>query len=140
MLAANRVHDRAAQRRLERALVERLAGFPGMVGRDHLVVPRPIALTTTVDAEGRVNAAPFSFFNAVSSRPPVVVLGISPGGSGDGGYKDTERNIRDTGEFVVNLVDEAIAERMNVCDVGFPTGVNELEMAGLHPVASAEVK
>ena len=104
------------------------------------VVPRPIALTTTVDAAGRVNAAPFSFFNAVSSRPPVVVLGISPGGSGDGGYKDTERNIRDTGEFVVNLVDEAIAERMNVCDVGFPTGVNELEMAGLHPVASAEVK
>src|SRR5438093_5154748 len=71
------------------------------------VVPRPIALATTVDAAGRVNAAPFSFFNAVSSVPPVVVLGISPG-DGDG-YKDTERNIRDTGEFVVNLVDEAIA-------------------------------
>src|SRR5437667_291334 len=70
------------------------------------VVPRPIALATTVDAAGRVNAAPFSFFNAVSSRPPVVVLGISPGdGTGDG-YKDTERNIRDSGEFVVNLVDE----------------------------------
>src|SRR5713101_3775058 len=107
------------------------------------VVPRPIALATTVDSKGRVNAAPFSFFNAVSSVPPVVVLGISPGDPdnelGDG-YKDTERNIRDTGEFVVNLVDEAIAERMNVCDVDFPTGVNELEMAGLHPVASAEVR
>src|ERR1044071_10060278 len=83
------------------------------------VVPRPIALATTVDPAGHVNAAPFSFFNAVSSIPPVVVLGISPGdpGSTSDGYKDTERNIRDTGEFVVNLVDEAIAERMNVCAV-----------------------
>src|SRR6202049_3216913 len=106
------------------------------------VVPRPIALATTVDSAGRVNAAPFSFFNAVSSVPPVVVLGISPGdpNSTSDGWKDTERNIRDTGEFVVNLVDEAIAERMNVCDVAFPTGVNELEMAGLHPLPAAEVK
>src|SRR6476661_6607746 len=78
------------------------------------VVPRPIALATTVDRAGRVNAAPFSFFNAVSSSPPVVVLGISPGAAdgagpnGGDGYKDTERNIRETGEFVVNLVDEAI--------------------------------
>jgi flavin reductase (DIM6/NTAB) family NADH-FMN oxidoreductase RutF len=102
------------------------------------VVPRPIALATTVDAEGRVNAAPFSFFNAVSSRPPVVVLGISPG---DGaGYKDTERNIRESGEFVVNLVDEAIAERMNICAVDFPPEVGELEMAGLTPAPSAECR
>jgi flavin reductase (DIM6/NTAB) family NADH-FMN oxidoreductase RutF len=99
------------------------------------VVPRPIALATTVDSAGQVNAAPFSFFNAVSSIPPVVVLGISPGDSAGDGWKDTERNIRETGEFVVNLVDEAIAERMNVCDVPFPTGVNELEMAELHPAA-----
>jgi len=104
------------------------------------VVPRPIALTTTVDLAGHVNAAPFSFFNAVSSIPPVVVLGISPGDSAGDGWKDTERNIRETGEFVVNLVDEALAERMNICDVPFPTDVNELEMAQLHPVASVEVK
>ena len=84
------------------------------------VVPRPIALVTTVDGKGRVNAAPFSFFNAVSSVPPVVVLGISPGEPGGDGYKDTERNIRDSGEFVVNLVDEALAERMNICAVDFP--------------------
>jgi flavin reductase (DIM6/NTAB) family NADH-FMN oxidoreductase RutF len=105
------------------------------------VVPRPIALVTTVDAADRVNAAPFSFFNAVSSVPPVVVLGVSPGdpGSGDG-YKDTERNIRDSGEFVVNLVDEAIAERMNVCAVDFPSAVGELEMADLHPLASVGVR
>ena len=106
------------------------------------VVPRPIALVTTVDGAGRVNAAPFSFFNAVSSIPPVVVLGISPGaGAGDGdGYKDTERNIRETGEFVVNLVDESIAERMNICAVDFPTAIGELEKADLHPIPSVGVR
>jgi flavin reductase (DIM6/NTAB) family NADH-FMN oxidoreductase RutF len=105
------------------------------------VVPRPIALATTVDQAGRVNAAPFSFFNAVSSIPPVVVLGISPGDSAAGdGYKDTERNIRDTGEFVVNLVDEAIAERMNVCAVDFPTAIGELENADLTPLPSVGIR
>src|SRR4051812_15342930 len=104
------------------------------------VVPRPIALATTVDADGRVNAAPFSFFNAVSSVPPVVVLGVSPGDSAGDGYKDTERNIRDSGEFVVNLVDEAIAERMNVCAVDFPSAIGELDMAGLTPVASVGIR
>ncbi|MBV8738809.1 MAG: flavin reductase family protein [Alphaproteobacteria bacterium] len=104
------------------------------------VVPRPIALATTADRDGRVNAAPFSFFNAVSSVPPVVVLGISPGVNGGDGYKDTERNIRDTGEFVVNLVDEALAERMNICAVDFPNEVAELDMAKLTPVPSAELR
>src|SRR5947207_5041074 len=107
------------------------------------VVPRPIALATTVDAEGRVNAAPFSFFNAVSSVPPVVVLGISPGDAnnelGDG-YKDTERNIRDSGEFVVNLVDEALAERMNICAVDFPAGTGELNAAELTALPSVGVR
>jgi flavin reductase (DIM6/NTAB) family NADH-FMN oxidoreductase RutF len=100
------------------------------------VVPRPIALATTVDSAGRVNAAPFSFFNAVSSVPPVVVLGISPGAGSDDGYKDTERNIRDSGEFVVNLVDEALAERMNVCAVDFPAGTGELDEAQLTSLPS----
>ena len=104
------------------------------------VVPRPIALATTVDKAGRVNAAPFSFFNAVSSIPPVVVLGISPGEAGGDGYKDTERNIRDSGEFVVNLVDEALAERMNICAVDFPTGTGELDLAGLKAVPSCGVR
>ena len=104
------------------------------------VVPRPIALATTIDAAGRVNAAPFSFFNAVSSRPPVVVLGISPGDGTDDGYKDTERNIRDSGEFVVNLVDEAIAERMNICAVDFPAGTGELNNAELTPLSSVGVR
>ena len=104
------------------------------------VVPRPIALVTTVDASGRVNAAPFSFFNAVSSRPPVVVLGINGEGPGGSPHKDTEQNIRDSGEFVVNLVDEVIAERMNICAVDFPTGTGELNIADLKPLDSVGVK
>ena len=104
------------------------------------VVPRPIALATTVDGKGHVNAAPFSFFNAVSSDPPVVVLGINGVGPDGGGYKDTEDNIRETGEFVVNLVDEALAERMNICAVDFPTEIGELEPAKLTALPSAGVK
>jgi flavin reductase (DIM6/NTAB) family NADH-FMN oxidoreductase RutF len=104
------------------------------------VVPRPIALATTVDNSGNVNAAPFSFFNAVSSDPPVVVLGINGTGPEGAGYKDTENNIRETGEFVVNLVDEALAERMNICAVDFPTEIGELEPAKLTPLPSVGVK
>src|SRR5262249_33603602 len=104
------------------------------------VVPRPIALATTVDRSGRVNAAPFSFFNAVSSIPPVVVLGISPGAASEDGFKDTERNIRDSGEFVVNLVDESLAERMNICAVDFPAGTGELDEAELTPLPSVGVQ
>jgi flavin reductase (DIM6/NTAB) family NADH-FMN oxidoreductase RutF len=104
------------------------------------VVPRPIALATTVDRDGRVNAAPFSFFNAVSSVPPVVVLGISPGAASEDGYKDTERNIRNSGELVVNLVDEALAERMNICAIDFPAGTGELEKAELTPLPSVGVR
>lgn len=104
------------------------------------VVPRPVALTTTIDGNGRVNAAPFSFFNAVSSVPPVVVLGISPGDGGGDGYKDTARNIRDSGEFVVNLVDEDLAERMNICAIDFPSDTAELDIAGLTAVAAAGVR
>src|SRR4051794_12744338 len=124
-----------------------LAAIPPTEGYKLLVstvVPRPIALATTVNAAGQINAAPFSFFNAVSSNPPVVVLGISPGdpnlNPGFEGYKDTERNIRATGEFVVNLVDEALAERMNVCAVDFPKEVGELNEAKLTAVASVGVK
>jgi flavin reductase (DIM6/NTAB) family NADH-FMN oxidoreductase RutF len=104
------------------------------------VVPRPIALATTVNAAGQINAAPFSFFNAVSSDPPVVVLGINGVGPEGSGYKNTETNIRETGEFVVNLVDETIAERMNICAVDFPSEIDELDPAKLTAVASVGVK
>ncbi len=93
------------------------------------VVPRPIALVTTADREGRVNAAPFSFFNVFSEDPPIVVLGLQHKQGGD--RKDTTRNIGETGFFVINLVDEALAEAMNVCAIDFPPGASEIEAAGL---------
>jgi len=103
-----------------------------------LVTPRPIALTTTVDEEGRVNAAPFSFFNVLGDSPPIV--GLCPGDRSPGVPKDTARNIRLTHEFVVNLVDEALAEKMNLCAASLPPGANELEHAGLTPIASTAVR
>ena len=80
-----------------------------------LVIPRPIALVTTVGPTGVVNAAPFSFFNIFSEAPPLAVLGLQarPNGS----MKDTSAHIRDRGEFVINLVDEALGEQMNQCAV-----------------------
>ncbi|HUC19397.1 MAG TPA: flavin reductase family protein [Acetobacteraceae bacterium] len=102
------------------------------------VVPRPIAWVVTGDLAGRVNAAPFSFFNAVSGDPPIVVIGI--GGRGPGESKDTSVNIRNTSEFVVNLVSAACAERMNVTAIEFESEVRELEEAGLTQVPSVKVK
>jgi flavin reductase (DIM6/NTAB) family NADH-FMN oxidoreductase RutF len=92
-----------------------------------LVVPRPIALVTTVGEDGILNAAPFSFFNVFSEDPALVVLGIQS--RPDGTPKDTLKHIRKTGAFVVNLVDEAIAERMNTCSIDFPSDVSEIEAA-----------
>lgn len=103
-----------------------------------LVVPRPIALVTTVSPEGKVNAAPFSFFNVLGADPPI--LAVSPGDRDDGTPKDTARNIRLTHEFVVNLVDEAIAEAMNHCAASLPYGEDELKHAGLHASQSSVVK
>lgn len=103
-----------------------------------LVTPRPIALTTTVDPEGRVNAAPFSFFNLLGDSPPIV--GFCPGDRSPGVPKDTAKNIRLTHEFVINLVDEALAEKMNLCAATLPPGEDELAHAGLTALPSSVVK
>jgi flavin reductase (DIM6/NTAB) family NADH-FMN oxidoreductase RutF len=103
-----------------------------------LVVPRPIALVTTVNPEGVVNAAPFSFFNLLGAHPPI--LAFAPGDRDDGTPKDTALNISLTGEFVVNLVDEAIADAMNETAAPLPYGTSELTRAGLHTEASSVVK
>ncbi len=102
-----------------------------------LVVPRPIALVTTLDPEGRHNAAPFSFFNVLAEEPPLVVLGL--GISPSGRAKDTTNNIRDSGEFVVHLVDEAIAEAMNLCAIDLPPEASEVELAGFSLLPSKVV-
>jgi flavin reductase (DIM6/NTAB) family NADH-FMN oxidoreductase RutF len=100
------------------------------------VVPRPIAWITTTSRAGIVNAAPFSFFNAMGNDPPTVVIGIM---SRDGRLKDTAANIFETGEFVVNLVAEANAEAMNITCIDAPPGVNELVLAKLTAAPSRAV-
>ncbi len=101
------------------------------------VVPRPIAWVTTVDNEGRVNAAPYSFFNCLSADPPILALGVE--NWPDMRFKDTAQNIRATEEFTVNIVSDALAEAMNVTATPFPTEVNELQQAGLTAVPGTHV-
>lgn len=101
------------------------------------IVPRPIAWVVTQGVGGRRNAAPFSFFNAFGEEPPVVVIGI--GGRTEGDVKDTATNIRETGQFVVNLVNEASAQAMNVTAIEFGRDVDELAEAGLTTLPSAMV-
>jgi flavin reductase (DIM6/NTAB) family NADH-FMN oxidoreductase RutF len=94
------------------------------------IVPRPIAWVSTVNAAGQPNLAPFSFFNGVCSKPPTVLFCPSIRGA-DGSPKDTYFNIRETGEFVVNFVTEALIGAMNITSTELPAGVNEFERAGL---------
>lgn len=102
------------------------------------LVPRPIALVSTWDLDGLPNAAPFSFFNAVSDDPPAIAIGVNSGIPGH--VKDTARNIRATGEFIVNLVDEPLAEAMNICGVELPPEISEFEAAGITPVPGVKVR
>lgn len=101
------------------------------------VVPRPIAWTVTRNRQGVVNAAPFSFFNVMGSKPPVVALGILA--DAERGMKDTARNIVDTGEFVVNLVPVGLVEKMNLTAIDAPIGVDELALAGVKTTSSTKV-
>lgn len=102
------------------------------------IVPRPIAWIVSQDLHGQLNAAPFSFFNAFAGDPPVVGIGI---GSHDPGRpKDTRSNIRETRQFVVNLVSEEAAEVMNITAIEFERGVSEPHEAGLTTVPSVHVK
>jgi flavin reductase (DIM6/NTAB) family NADH-FMN oxidoreductase RutF len=103
-----------------------------------LVVPRPIALVTTLSPEGKLNAAPFSFFNLLGASPPICAF--APGDRENSVPKDTALNIRATHEFVVNIVDEGIAEAMNQCAASLPHGESELAHAGLTSAPSSLVK
>jgi flavin reductase (DIM6/NTAB) family NADH-FMN oxidoreductase RutF len=96
------------------------------------VVPRPIAFVSTISLGGVPNLAPFSFFNAVCSEPPVVSFCPTVRAP----LKDTLANVLATREFVVNIVNEAIAAQMNICAAEYPADVDEFEMSGLTAVAS----
>jgi flavin reductase (DIM6/NTAB) family NADH-FMN oxidoreductase RutF len=103
------------------------------------VVPRPIAWVTTLDpGSGVVNAAPFSFFTACCVAPPTVCF--AAGSAAGGAEKDTVRNVRAAGEFVVNVVTEDLGAAMNVTATSFPPHVSELAEAGLTPAPSVAVR
>jgi flavin reductase (DIM6/NTAB) family NADH-FMN oxidoreductase RutF len=105
-----------------------------------LVAPRPIALITSQDEDGLLNAAPFSAYNYLCIDPPILGVGVA-GRSGEPSVpKDTARNIRRTGEFVVNVVTEDIAEKMNLCAIDFPSELSEVELAGFTTAPSQVVK
>jgi flavin reductase (DIM6/NTAB) family NADH-FMN oxidoreductase RutF len=104
-----------------------------------LVAPRPIALVTSHNPDGQLNAAPFSAYNYLCTDPPVVGIGVT---NRPGTYtpKDTAHNIRRTGEFVVNVVTEDLLQQMNICATDFPAEIDELAMAGLETTPSTVVK
>jgi len=102
-----------------------------------LIVPRPIALVTTLGANGVVNAAPFSMFNMIGEDPPILMISINR--LTDGRLKDTAANILHNGQFVVHMSDEPLAQRMHACGEAFPSEVSELEAVGLTPVPSHTV-
>jgi flavin reductase (DIM6/NTAB) family NADH-FMN oxidoreductase RutF len=102
------------------------------------IVPRPIAFVSSISATGVPNLAPFSFFTAVSADPPVVCF--CPMVRLNGTTKDTLNNIRETKEFVVNIVSEEIVAQMNLCSGDYPPDVNEFSVSGLTPLASELVK
>ena len=101
------------------------------------VVPRPIALVTSVGGSGVVNAAPYSQFVIVSVTPPM--LGIVAH-EGEHGQKDTIRNILETGEFVINTVSERMAIQVQKCGETFPPEVSEVEVVGFHTLPSSKVR
>lgn len=103
------------------------------------VVPRPIGWISTLNETGQPNLAPFSYFNAVCPNPPTLLFCPSIRGT-DGTTKDTLNNVRATGEFVANIVTEAVAEQMNITATEFPADVNEFNAAGLTPVPSQMVR
>ena len=103
------------------------------------VVPRPIALVTTISDEFGDNAAPYSFFNCMGEDPPVMVLGLETKRHNQA-LKDTTVNIRDNGQFVIHLVDEAMAQAMNICAIDFPSNISEVEEAGLTLTPSRVVR
>lgn len=103
----------------------------------NFVGPRPIALVSTSDAEGRHNAAPMSFFNVFSHEPPILILGIQP--RQDGRPKDTMANLRRSGQFIVHMVDMAIAQAMLITGRDLPPGTSEIDAAGLTPVPARQV-
>jgi len=108
------------------------------------IVPRPIAWVSTVGADGVNNVAPFSFFMGVCNNPPTLAFSVGPrAGASEtrpAGTKDTVRNLEATGDFVVNVVDDTLAEQMNLTSGEYPPEVDEFQVTGLTATASVKVR
>ncbi|MGG1117104.1 hypothetical protein CHCC20375_0609 [Bacillus licheniformis] len=100
------------------------------------IIPRPVAFVTSVSEEGVLNGAPFSYFNIVSSNPPMISLSIQ---RSEGSQKDTARNILNSKEFVVHIVDEQNVEKINTTAASLPPNQSEVQLAELTPVESVKV-
>ncbi len=100
------------------------------------IIPRPIAFVTSMSPEGSLNGAPFSYFNIVSSNPPMISLAIQRSG---GEQKDTARNILNSKEFVVHIVDEQNVEKINKTAANLPPDQSEVELAELTPIKSVKI-
>lgn len=102
-----------------------------------LIVPRPIALVTTLNAQGVVNAAPFSLFNMIGEEPPLVLISLNR--SAAGALKDTAVNILANEQFVVHIADEAMAQAMHDCGTALPPDQSEIDLVGLSTTPSSSV-
>ncbi|WP_420541199.1 flavin reductase family protein [Priestia filamentosa] len=100
------------------------------------IIPRPIAFVTTISKEGNLNGAPFSYFNIVSSNPPMISLSIQRSA---GKQKDTARNIIESKQFVVHIVDEQNVEKINQTAASLPSNQSEIELANLTPIESVKI-
>jgi flavin reductase (DIM6/NTAB) family NADH-FMN oxidoreductase RutF len=103
----------------------------------NLVMPRPIALVSTLNSQGLINVAPFSFYGVLSAQPPVLGIAI---GRRQGQEKDTLINVRNTRELVINVVSEAMAQQINIAAMDFPPGESEVEPSGFHTRSAMLVK
>jgi flavin reductase (DIM6/NTAB) family NADH-FMN oxidoreductase RutF len=103
------------------------------------IAPRPIAFASTIDEQGQLNIAPYSFFNAFSSNPPILVFSSNRRVKGNT-TKDTLHNIEANGEVVINVVNYEIVRQMAIASVSYPAGVSEFEKSGLTPIPSEVVK
>lgn len=101
------------------------------------IIPRPVAWISTIDIDGQCNVAPFSFFMGVGGKPPMLAVSVA---KRHDDHKDTSRNIRETGEFVVNICPSRMAEKMVLTSGEYSHDVDEFQVAGLTPVPSTVIK
>lgn len=103
------------------------------------VAPRPIAFASTISSDGIPNLAPYSFFNAFSSNPPILIFSSNRRVSNNT-TKDTLKNVEDTGEVVINVVPHSIVRQMALCSIEYDAGINEFEKAGFTPLPSEKIR